>query len=83
MSKSLLDKARSTKRKLKSVSDEEVELAIAWIKGEIEAEQVIAALGKERTNGTWSTIAAWSAVRLRRAISLKMVRISVIEKIGK
>lgn len=65
----LLQKARQVKSRLvyrTNITDEEVELAVAWAKGEISFKQVREVLGIAHT-----TCYAWLAVRLREYILRK------------
>ena len=60
---SLLEKAKNFKRERiwKKATDEEKELAMAWVRGEVTLSQISGALGykNEAANAVYSRLAVW------------------------
>src|SRR5271165_6063963 len=72
-SMSLLDKAMQFKYKSKTtavITNEEIELAIAWVRGQVTTRQLGHAIGLKSSG---SASYSWTATRLREAFARKML----------
>jgi hypothetical protein len=76
---SLLEKARTAQVPLRSkrgASSDEVELAVAWFKGQVSSAQVAVALGQEKPSG----ITAWACRILQAALASRRADLIAIDE---
>jgi len=76
MKKTLLQKAKEVKLKTafrKSIDDEQIELAIGWMKDEISITQMSKVLNWKVSGGTRSTVASWLREGYRRG-KIKVIK---------
>ncbi len=68
MEESLLEKAKNKlgRPSYKTSSEQEIELALAWVRGEIGVNQVMKAINKS-SNGAYSTLALALKEHMRRS----------------
>lgn len=78
----LLEKAQSVSRsksKYENITDEDIDLVMAWVSGEITSNQVFIAKGYKngKTNSVSANVLYYIASTIRRAVQRNLIQVTV------